>query len=148
MTNRRSRLLGGGWQSVRIAGTLDGLGYSDRIFTLVLKSGVQVRGVVASEVFDLTTLAALWGQTVVVSGLARFRPSGSLLRVEAERIEPAEEHDVALWSALPRPIFGGPMDERSLRQPQGPGTGVGAILGQLPDGESDEEIIEALERLS
>ncbi|MBI2197734.1 MAG: hypothetical protein HYU42_03925 [Candidatus Rokubacteria bacterium] len=147
MTNRRSRLLRGGWQSIRIAGTLDGLRYSDRIFTLVLTSGVQVRGVVASEVFDLTTWAALWGQTGVVSGLAKFDPSGSLLRVEAERVEPAEEHDLPLWGALPRPIFG-PLTEGSLRHPQAPGTGVGAILGQLPDGKCDEEIIEALERLS
>jgi len=118
------------------------------MFTLIPESGVQVRGVVASEAIDLAALAALWGRKVVVSGFARFRPSGSLVRVEAERIEPAEEHDVALWSALPWPNFGGPLDERSLRQPQGPTTGVGAILGQLPDEESDEEIIEALERLS
>ncbi|HAM57904.1 MAG TPA: hypothetical protein DCQ64_21835 [Candidatus Rokubacteria bacterium] len=134
-------------QRVRVAGKLDVLRHSDRMFMLVLESGVQARGVVASDAIELRALAGLWGRTAVVSGLAKFRPSGSLLRVEAERIEPAGEHDVALWGTLPRPIFG-PLDERSLRQPQGPRTGVGAILGQLPGEESDEEIIEALERLS
>jgi len=148
VTNRRSRLSGADGQCVRIAGTLDALQHSDRMFTLIPESGVQVRGVVASETIDLAALAALSGRKVLVSGLASLRPSGSLLRVEAERIEPAEEHDVALWSALPRPIFGGPLDERSLRQPQGPRTGVGAILGPLPGGESDEEIIEALELIA
>lgn len=134
-------------QRVRVAGKLDMLRHSDRMFMLVLESGVQARGVVASDAIELSALAGLWGRTAVVSGLAKFRPSGSLLRVEAERIEPAGEHDVALWGTLPRPIFG-PLDERSLRQAQGPRTGVGAILGQLPGEESDEEIIEALERLS
>jgi hypothetical protein len=35
-----------------------------------------------------------------------------------------------------------------LRQSQGPKSGVGAIFGQLRDDESDEEIIEALDRVS
>lgn len=148
MTNQRSRLSRGRWQRVRIAGTLDVLHHSKKRFILALESGIKVRGLVAGEATDLTGWTSLWGRKVVVSGFARFRPSGSLLRVEADRIEPADEHDVALWGALPRPIFGGPLDERSLRQPQGPRTGVGAILGQLPGEESDEEIIEALKRLS
>ena len=80
-------------------------------------------------------------------GVAKFRPSGSLLRIEAERIERADEHDLSLWSTPPRPIFG-PQDERALHQPQGPRSGVGAIFGQLPDEESDEDIIEALDRFS
>ena len=134
-------------QQVRVAGVLDVLRHTDRIFTLILQSGVHVRGVVARDGIVPTELAALWGRPAVVSGVAKFRPSGSLLRVEAERIERADEHHLALWGALPRPTFG-PLDERSLRQPQGSRSGVGAIFGQIPDEESDDEIIEALERLS
>jgi len=134
-------------QQVQIAGKLDVLRHSDRMFTLILESGARVRGVVASEAIDLTALGALLGRAAIVSGVAKFRPSGSLLRVEAERVEQANEHDLSLWGSLPAPSFG-PLDERSLRQPQGPGSGVGAIIGQLPDGESDEEIIEALDRFS
>jgi hypothetical protein len=40
------------------------------------------------------------------------------------------------------------LDERVLRQPQGPRSGVNAIFGQLADVESDDDIIEALDRLS
>jgi hypothetical protein len=42
----------------------------------------------------------------------------------------------------------GPLDERTLRQPQGSRSGVAAIFGQLPGDESDDEIIEALDLLS
>ncbi len=134
-------------QQVRIAGKLDVLRHSDMMFTLILESGAQVRGVVASGTIDSGVLATLWGQPVVVSGVAKFRPSGSLLRIEAERIERADERELSLWSALPRPMFGS-LDERTLRQPQGPRSGVGAVFGQLADEESDEEVIEALDRLS
>ena len=147
MISLKIRGSGESGQGVRIAGKLDVLRHSDRTFTLILHSGGQLRGVVASDAIDLTALAALWGRPVVVSGVAKFRPSGSLLRVEAERIEPAAEHDLSLWGTVPLPVFG-PMDERSLRQPWGPRSGVGAIFGQLPDEENDEEIIEALDRLS
>lgn len=40
------------------------------------------------------------------------------------------------------------LDERAIRRPQGPRSGVNAILGRLATPESDDEIIEALERLS
>ena len=134
-------------QRVRVAGKLDVLRHNDRMFTLILESGAPVRGVVASDAIDLTALGVLWGQPAIVSGVAKFRPSGSLLRIEAERIERADERDLSLWGTPPRPIFG-PLDERALHQPQGPRSGVAAIFGQLPDEESDEDIIEALDRFS
>lgn len=134
-------------QRVRIAGKLDVLRHSDRMFTLILESGSPVRGVVASETIDLDELGTMWGGPAVVSGVAKFRPSGSLLRIEAEMIERASEKDLSLWGTLPQPVFG-PLDERALRQPQGPRSGVGAIFGQLPAEETDEEIIEALDRFS
>jgi hypothetical protein len=134
-------------QQVRVAGKLDVLRHSDRMFTLVLESGAQVRGVVASDAVDLSALAGLWGRPAVVSGVAKFRPSGSLLRVEAEGIEPADERQLSLWGAMPEPIFR-QLDERALHQPQGPRSGVSTIFGGLPGEETDEEIIEALDRLS
>ncbi len=134
-------------QRVRLAGKLDVLRHSDRMFTLILESGSPVRGVVASEAIDLAELGAMWGSSAVVSGVAKFRPSGSLLRIEAEVIERAGEKDLSLWGTLPQPVFG-PLDERALRQPQGSRSGVSAIFGQLPGEESDEEIIEALDRFS
>jgi hypothetical protein len=134
-------------QHVRVAGKLDVLRHSDRMFTLILESGAHMRGVVVDDSVGLSALGELWGQEVVVTGVAKFRPSGSVLRIEAERIERADAQDLSLWSAEPRPVFG-VLDERVLRQPQGPRSGVNAIFGQLADAESDEDMIEALDQLS
>jgi hypothetical protein len=134
-------------QHVRVAGKLDVLRHSDRMFTLILESGTHMRGVVAGDGVDLSVLGELWGQDVVVTGVAKFRPSGSVLRIEAERIECADARDLSLWNVEPRPIFD-VLDERVIRQPQGPRSGVNAIFGQLSDVESDDDIIEALDRFS
>jgi hypothetical protein len=134
-------------QQVRLAGRLDVLRHSDRMFSLILESGAHVRGVVAGDSIDLPALGALWGREAVVTGVAKFRPSGAIFRIEAERIERADARDLSLWSSEPRPVFGA-LDERALRQPQGPRSGVNAIFGRLADAESDDDIIEALDRLS
>lgn len=134
-------------QQVCVAGTLDVLRHSDRMFTLILETGTNIRGVVNTDTVDLSTLGGLWGQEAVVRGVAKFRPSGSVLRIEAERIDRADLRDMSLWNAEPRPVFD-VLDERVLRQPQGPRSGVSAIFGQLLDVESDDDIIEALDRLS
>ena len=117
------------------------------MFTLILESGAHMRGVVTGDGGDLSALGGLWGQEVLVTGVMKFRPSGSVLRIEAERIERAAARHLNLWGADPWPIFGA-LDERVLRQPQGPRSGVNAIFGQLADVESDDDIIEALDRLS
>jgi hypothetical protein len=117
------------------------------MFTLILESGAHVRGVVTGDSADLSAFGELWGRDVVVTGVAEFRPSGSVLRIEAERIERADSRDLSVWGAEPQPIFD-VLDVRALRQPQGPRSGVNAIFGQLADVESDDDIIEALDRLS
>jgi hypothetical protein len=131
---------------VRVAGKLDALRHTDRMFTLILESGAPVRGVAGDSV-DLSALASLWGHAALVRGVAKFRPSGSLLRIEAEGIEVADERDLSLWAVPPTPVFGA-LVERTLRQAQGPRSGVAAIFGQLPGEERDEEIIEARQHLS
>lgn len=134
-------------QHVRLAGRLDVLRHSDRMFTLILESGAHVRGIVANDAIELLSLGALWGQEAVVIGVAKFRPSESILRIEAERIERADARDLSLWGVEPRPVFGD-LNERNLRQPQGPRSGVNAMFGRLAGPETDDEIIEALDQLS
>jgi hypothetical protein len=134
-------------QQARLAGKLDVLRHTDRMFTLVLETGAQVRGVVAGDDGDPSGLGELWGQDVVVTGVVKFRPSGSVLRIEAERIERAEARDLSLWSREPRSVLGD-LDARALHQAQGPRSGVNAMFGRLPGDESDEDVIEALDRLS
>jgi hypothetical protein len=134
-------------RKVRVAGKLDLLRHSDLVFTLVLEAGDVIRGVVAGDGLEPARLGALWGQPVQVWGLARFRPSGAILRVEAERIEPAGEAELAMWSAVPAPLDG-PGEPAALHVPQGRRSGLTAIVGQWPGDETDEEVMDALDALS
>lgn len=132
-------------QAVRIAGTLDTIRHSDRVFTLVLESGAVVKG--DAERLDPAQMAALFGQEVVVSGMAVFRPSGSVLRIEAEQMQQVSPQQASLWSRMPKPILA-PLDTRSLRSPQDERSGLNAIYGRWPGDESEEELVAALEGLS
>jgi hypothetical protein len=131
-------------QRVRLAGRLDTIRHSDRMFTLVLASGEVLRGI--AEEIDSDTLVESFGQPVIVSGTAVFRPSGSVLRIEAEGIEPAEG-DVSLWSHPPVGLMG-VLDRRTLYRPQGPRSGINAIMGRWPGDETEEELLSALDEIS
>jgi hypothetical protein len=132
-------------QRVRIAGKVDEIRHSDRAFTLVLEDGEQIRGVLAEG--EPEVLAPFFGQLAVVSGVAQFRPSGSLLRVDADLLQPAGEQDLALWSESPRPLFG-VTDVQDVRRPQGPRSGINAIIGAWPGDETDDEVFAMLEEMS
>ncbi len=131
---------------VRLAGRLDAIRYSDKMFTLLLEAGVELRGV-AAEV-DEGSLKSLWGKPALVVGTAHFRPSGALARVDAERVEPASERDLALWQAPPISSATAGQELRGLRLPQGRRSGINALVGQWPGDETEEELVAALEALS
>ena len=130
-------------QRVRLAGQLDTIRHSDRMFVLVLEDGQSIRGL--AETVDPRQLAALFGHQAVVSGKAVFRPSGSVLRIEIDQLEPAGA-DASVWSHMPRPALGG-AESKPLTRSQGPRSGVNRIFGQWPGEESEEEILQALEGL-
>jgi len=129
---------------VRVAGKVDAIRHRDRMFTLMLDNGPTLRGVAESVPTD--KLASLFGKVAIVSGLGVFRPSGGLLRVEADHIELATG-DIAVWSQVPKPLEGGP-DSRRLRQQQGPRSGLNAIFGAWPGNETDEEVRARLTEMS
>jgi hypothetical protein len=131
-------------QRARVAGKLDLLGHSSRVFSLQLPAG-SVRGFVLGDL-DVGTLGQLLGREVVVQGLAKFRPSGRLLRLEADAIA-AASGDTRVWQETPRPLFGG-LDARALRVPQGPKSGVSAIFGQWRDDDDDDGFDEAVRTMS
>jgi hypothetical protein len=131
-------------QRVRIAGKLDLLKHNGRIFSVDLPTG-SVRGVVGGDA-DFSRLGQLLGKQVIISGVAKFRPSGRVQRVEVEQIVPATG-DSTVWEVMPRPLFKD-LDSRPLRVAQGPKSGVAAIFGQWPGDESDEEFEEAVKALS
>lgn len=131
-------------QRVRVGGTLDTIRHSDRMFTLVLESGETVKGV--AEGLPAGRLASLFGQDVIVEGQAFFRPSGRVLRVQADAIVPVEG-DVGLWSSAPRPIMAG-IEQRRLIGDQGPRSGLNAIYGGWPGDEPDERVESVLAEMS
>jgi hypothetical protein len=126
-----------------VAGTLDTISASRTDILLRLPDGTTVP--VRLLQHDPEDLRALFARRVVVSGMARFRASGKLLRVEAEHIGPAQAGD-ALWEKLPasRPSRSDPV---ARHVPQDEKTGVSAFLGTWPGDESDEELLEALKAI-
>ena len=127
----------------RIAGKLDMIRDSDNVFVLLLDDGSQIRGVWAGG--EMKELGTYFGQYVLVEGKALFKPSGSVLRVEADAMAPGTQTD-RFFSVPPKPT-GAQFDLTRLRQPQRAGTGVGAIFGKWPGDETEEELLAALKEM-
>jgi len=130
---------------VKIAGKLEMIRFSDSAFALQLANGTIVRGIFASGAPH--PLDEFFGKPVVVSGAALFRPSGSLLRIDAEQVDLANEADQVLWAAIPR-------SEDPLLGPRGPlefskaGPGVADPFGRWPRELSEEDAGEFVTLLS
>lgn len=127
---------------VRISGKLDMLRDSDRAFDLLLADGTRIRGVWED---DLGAIIQMLRKQVVVDALAVFRPSGSLLRIEAGAMEAASDDD-AYFSKLPMPAPSR-TDLRAIRQPQAANTGLAAVYGRWPGDESEAQLLAALKDL-
>jgi hypothetical protein len=132
-------------RQVRVAGRLETVPHAEHAFTLRLPEGV-VYGLVSGNVTP-DQLARLAGTQVVVSGLAVFRASGRVLRIEAHHVEAADER-ASVWRHMPRPLFEAAEPVASYRLRQGPQSGLAAIMGKWPGDETDEEIAAILEHLS
>jgi len=133
-------------QRARVAGKLDALRHSKRTFELMLPGGEKVRGVLLTEAGEVAEAGPSLGSEVVVEGVAKFRASGRLLRLDAQWLA-ASTGDVAVWSTPPRPLFP-PLEAAETHQLQGPRSGAAAIFGAWPGDETDEEIEAALRELS
>ncbi len=130
-------------QYVRVTGRLEQVRPGDVISMLIPKAGGDVK--VLIEDTDAGDLASLFGKEVVVAGTAYFRPSGSVLRLEASSIALAAG-EVDTWSNAPRPILGASRPARWSAQ--GPGSGLNAIIGRWPGEETDQELQAALAEVS
>ena len=131
---------------VRVVGVLDTVRVSTQTFGLKVADGREVKGVFPGEDFDAVLALLRSRQQVVVRGEAVFRPSGQLLLVDADDIETAERES-SIWSKVPEP-HPEKMALGHLVARQGPRTGLAAIVGKWPGGETDEEIAEALREIS
>jgi len=133
-------------QRVMVVGKIEMLRHTGRMFTVRVEDGTELRGVVVNEQVSAEDLGRLWGHSARVSGWAKYRASGEVLRIEADAIEAAHEGLSAL-SRVPGPLLP-PLDLRSLHKPQGPRSGVAAVMGRWPGDETEEETIAILAELS
>lgn len=131
-------------QRVRVVGTLDMVRASTQSFALRLDDGQEARGILVSG--SVVDAAAQLNSRVLVLGRAVYRASGRLLRIDADEIKGAER-EPSFWSRVPTPRTRR-FDPSALHVPQGPRTGVSAIIGRWPGDETDEEIAAWLERTS
>ncbi len=128
---------------VRLCGRLDLLAVSKRVLGLDLDDGARVTAVWTIEGF--VDLANFLGKQVVIEGLAEFRPSGTLLRVDADAIRDAGAGD-ASFSTLPLPeVHHDYQKAAAVRPGQKP---YASIFGLIPGEESDEEFAAAVAELS
>lgn len=128
---------------VRVTGVLEEV--EPRRFELRLTDGSTARALVDEVPQD--RLASSSGRKVVVSGLAVFKPSGALLRIEATSIE-EPRRGAEIWAKPPVPLFGFAEPAAKYRVPQTSQTGINAIMGTWPGDEDDDTVDEVLELIS
>ena len=126
---------------VRVVGTLDMVRHSTRSFGLVLDGGDEIRGVLIEGTSGM--LQDYFGKQITVLGKAIYRPSGTLLRLDASEILPSLDGRAAFLRippALVRPC-------KPERRPQASNGGVAAFFGSWPGEETDRELLAALEEI-
>ncbi len=128
-------------RQIRVVGKLDMVRHSTRSFGLLLETGEEVRGVLQQA--DPELLKSYFGKEITVFGKAIYRPSGSLLRIDALELLDSTEGKAA-FSSIPAPLSRAPRVEKRLQTAR---AGVAAFFGTWPGEETDEELLAALGEL-
>lgn len=126
---------------VRLCAKLDMLGVSRKVMGLYLEDGTPVTALWNADEF--AGLAGFLDKDVVIEGLAVFRPSGKLLRIDADAIAAAGAVD-SYFSTLPLPgvaDYAAAVRARPLSSP------YKELLGMIPAEESDEDFLIAMEAM-
>jgi len=123
-------------RQIRLTGLLDMIRHSTRSFGLKMDDGDEVRGVLETNE-QTEALKQFLGKKLLVLGRAVYRPSGKLLRIDAEGFETGEGQPL-LFAKVPPPreVRPTPVRLKPLsHQPQG----VPAFFGTWPGEETDED---------
>lgn len=128
---------------VRVAGKLDMIRDSDRVFNLILDAGERLRGVWTGG--DTSVLADYFKRNVVVGGTAVFRASGALLRVDADAMVLAGAKD-NFFSVMPTPTPR-KLDVPEMVRVRKSRGGIAAVIGKWPGEETEEELLAALKEM-
>jgi hypothetical protein len=128
-------------RQIRVVGKLDMVRYSTRSFGLLLADGQEVRGVLHDGDADL--LQRYFGKEITIFGKAVYRPSGTLLRVDAREILNTVEWRPA-FSVIPPALIRRTKQDHKVQTQK---NGVAAFFGSWPGDETDEELLAALGEL-
>jgi hypothetical protein len=130
---------------VRVTGRLDLMAARQSVLKLDIRESVFVTAV-WEGVQPVEALKDFFNRDVVIEGTGVFRPSGSLLRIDADAITFAGAQD-EFFRQLPAAMTS-PDYEAITRLRPGEKSPFGRILGSIPAEESDEEFAAAVEAFS
>ena len=130
---------------VRVAGRLDLLGASQGVLKLDTGQGSVVTALWEGDA-AVETLKEYFNRDVVIEGMAVFRPSGALLRVDATAITAASSRD-DFFRTVPSGALVQDL-QRIARLRPGEKSVYARILGSIPAEETDEEFAAAVEAMS
>lgn len=128
----------------RVAGRLDVMGASQGVLKLDIRPGEMVTALWEGNE-PIENLRGLFNRDVVVEGTAVFRPSGSLLRIDADAIAPASAADDFFRQV---PVATTVRDYQQLaRLKPSEKSAYAHLLGFFPAEEPDEDFEAALAAL-
>lgn len=130
---------------VRIAGRLDLMGASQTLLKLEVKPGVVVTALWQGKA-QMDALKDFFNRDVVLEGTGVFRPSGTLLRIDADAIERAEKQD-DFFRMLPEAVPNQDYQKLARLKPGQP-SAYARLFGSIPAEESDDEFLAAIEKFS
>ena len=130
---------------VRVAGRLDLMGKSQSVLKLHLPGNAIVTALWEGEQ-PVESLHSFFNREVVIEGAGVFRPSGSLLRIDADAIAAAGAQD-DFFRTVPKAAVERNYRKLARLRPGEPSV-YARILGSIPAEESDEEFAAAVEELS
>jgi hypothetical protein len=129
---------------LRVTGRLDVMGASQGVLKLDIRPGEMVTALWEGEE-PVESLREFFNRDVVVEGIGVFRPSGSLLRVDADAIAPASSQD-EFFRRVPSAVV--QRDYHKLaRLKAGEKSAYAQLRGSLPGDEKDEEFDAAVAAL-
>ena len=130
---------------VRVTGRLDLMGAKQSVLKLDVKNGIAVTAVWEGEL-PVESLRKFFNRDVVIEGAGVFRPSGLLLRVDADAIAFAGSQD-EFFRQVPEALAVGDYQTIARLRP-GETSPFNRILGSIPAEETDEEFAAAVEAFS
>jgi hypothetical protein len=130
---------------VRVTGRLDLMGASQGVLKLHLDTGAIVTAL-WEGLEPLESFTSLFNKDVVCEGNGVFRPSGTLLRIDADALAPAGASD-SFFARVPIAVPN--LDiSRAARLRPGEASAYAGFFASIPSEESNEEFAAAVAELS